>query len=403
VTDVMRGVRVVEVAHYVFAPSAGAVLADWGADVIKVEHPAHGDPIRGVNIGGIAPGTNGFTFMWELSNRGKRSIGIDLRHNDGLELLHRLVSSADVFLTSYLPEARLALNIDETSIRTVNERVIYAVGSGQGSRGTEANTGAFDQTTFWYRTGIADAVTAEGATPPGIPGPGFGDLTSGLALAGGIAAALFKRERGEGPSSVEASLFATGLWANQANITAHSITGTEFRWPDRTQAINPLVNTYRTADDRHLGIHILAAQRDWAAFCTSIGHPELTDDPRFATSEERAENRNACIAVLDDIFAAHSLAHWQAAFATQRSPWAVIKRASETHEDPQVAANGFIQEVVYDTGRSLELVAAPVQFDGAAHDLAPAPELGSSTEEVLLELGFDWAEIGNLKDTKAVS
>lgn len=401
---VLEGIRVVEVSHFAYVPSAGAVLADWGADVVKVENPQHGDPMRGVTIGGIPPGARGFTFMWELSNRGKRSVGIDLATNDGHELLMALVRSADVFLTSFLPRVREKLRIAEHHVRAENESIIYAAGTGQGSRGPEIEAGGFDQTSFWYRAGVASALTPPGGRPPDMPGAGFGDVTSGMHLAGGIAAALVHRERTGDGVVVDGSLLASGMWAMQPSIVVTGLLGIdEFRFLDRLETTNPLVNTYRTKDDRFIGMCVIKSDKHWAEFCEAIGHGELVDDPRFRTDSDRAANAAACVGILDDIFATQSLDHWTEVLSAQGAQWAVVQRANELRQDDQVAANGYLQQVDYGAGRRVELVPAPVQHGGAPAELRPAPEVGANTEEVLFEAGIDWDEIERLKQAGVIT
>lgn len=402
--QVLEGIRVLELSGFAYVPSAGAILADWGADVIKVEHPAHGDPSRGITIGGIPPGTGGFTFMWELANRGKRSVGIDVSTDDGRRLVLELAKSADVFLTSYVPGVREKLRITEDDIRGVNPSIVYAVGSGQGHHGPENAAGGFDQTSFWYRTGMASALTEAGGHPPELPGPGFGDLSSGVALAGGISAALLHRERTGAGVAVHGSLLATGMWMMQPSIVATEVTGEpEFRWLDRFETTNPLVNSYRTADGRYIGLTVLHADKHWREFCEAIGHPELADDERFADHDARAANSAACVKLLDEIFATRTLEHWKAVLSAQGAQWAVIQQCAETRSDPQVVANGYLQAVDYGGGRSISLVPAPVQYGDGPPRLRPAPELGANTEEVLLDNGLEWEEIERLKDQRVIT
>lgn len=403
-TRVLEGIRVIEVSHFAYVPSAGAVLADWGADVVKVEHPEHGDPMRGGTIGGIPPGTGGLTFMWEVSNRGKRSVGIDLQNPDGLEVLLSLVEEADVFLTSFLPQVREKLGIDEESIRARNDSIIYAAGTGQGARGPEARAGGFDQISYWYRSGVASALVAEGDRPPDLPGPGFGDVTSGLVLAGGIAAALFHRQRTGRGTTVDGSLLATGMWALQPSLAVTGLTGAaEFRFEERTKATNPLVNTYRTSDGRFIGLCVLQSDKYWAGFCEAIGRSDLIDHPHFRTADDRAQHSAECVAVLDEVFARHPLDHWIEVLGTQEGQWAVVQRANELGQDPQVRANGYLQHVDYGDGRGIDLVPAPIQYDGEPARLRPAPDVGADTDEVLLERGLDWDRLIALKTSGAIS
>ncbi|MGE0388432.1 MAG: CaiB/BaiF CoA transferase family protein [Gammaproteobacteria bacterium] len=389
-TKPLAGIKVVEVAMWAFVPSAGAVLADWGAEVVKIEGPA-GDPIRGLNYAGIAPGTAGFTFMWEIFNRGKRSVVVDLAAPGATDIVQRMVAGADVFLTSLLPAARRKLRIDVDDIRRMNPRIIYAVGSGQGAHGPEAEKGGYDAISFWARSGIASAATSEEATyPSNMPGGAFGDGTSGAVFAGGIAAAIAQRERtGEAPV-VDGALLATAMWALQPGIVGARLTGVrELPKMTRNMMPNPLVNSYRTSDDRWVALCMLQGQRYWPGFCRAAGCAELIDDPRFDSDATRAANVDACIAALDAVFARRTLEQWRAILATQEGQWDVLQQAGELATDPQALANGYVQDVDYGDGRSLTMVSTPVQFDRRPSPIAPAPEHGAHTEEVLLELGMD--------------
>ena len=221
-SGVLEGIRVVEVSMWVFAPAAGAILAEWGADVLKVEGP-NGDPVRSLVTAGLTP--TGPRFTWEMWNRGKRAIALDLLHPDGQRIVHQLVEEADVFLTSILPGQRQKLGIDLDTIRGVNPKIIYAAATGQGPHGPEADRGGYDSITFWARGGVASSVTPPDSDPIGMPVGAFGDSLSGMALAAGISAALVKKERtGEG-SVVEGALFATALWAMQMGITGADAAG----------------------------------------------------------------------------------------------------------------------------------------------------------------------------------
>ena len=227
--DILKGVRVVEVSSWLFVPTAGAVLADWGADVVKIEHPIMGDPIRGLtNAEASGALMNPNT---ELPNRGKRSVGVDVGTDRGKEILYTLVESADVFLTNFLPDARKRLAIDVEDIQARNPRIVYALGTGQGSLGPEAEDGGFDLASAWARGGAAFQMTPTGGEPPNQPGS-FGDLSGGMNLAGAVAAALYRRERDGHAPVVEVSLYATGMWWMAQAITAGAVgVIREFRHP----------------------------------------------------------------------------------------------------------------------------------------------------------------------------
>src|SRR5580693_5564545 len=255
-TKVMAGVRVLEVAEYAMAPTAGAVLSDWGADVIKVERVEGGDTLRGASSWGIPPGAGGFTFLWEPFNRGKRSIGVDIRKPEGLEIVLQLARQADVFITNFLPKARRKLKVDVDDIRAVNPNIIYARGSAHGPKGDQAELGGFDSTAYWMRSGLAMAAMPESTehlvTPPG---PAIGDIQTGFVLAGGLAAALFHRDRTGEALTVDVSLMACGMWAMQSSLVAVNTAGiAELPHANRLTAPNPVHNTYRTRDGRFLAL-----------------------------------------------------------------------------------------------------------------------------------------------------
>ncbi len=313
--DVLSGVRIVEVAAWTFVPAAGAVLADWGADVIKVEHPRTGDPQRGlITAGMFGGGPRAVNFMIEQPNRGKRSIGIDLKSDGGLDVLYRLVASADVFLTSFLPEARQSLRIDVEHIRAQNPNIIYVRGSGMGHRGPERDRGGYDSAAYFARGGHAAALTPEEDEYPVNPRAAYGDLPGGQTLAGGIAAALFRRERSGVPSVVDASLLSCAMWALSPDIVAAGLFGiAKLPRGDRMHPPNPLVGTYRTKDRRFINLTMLESDRFWPDLCARIGRPDLVDDPRFENSARRHEHAPECVGVLDEIFAQRTLEEWKIA------------------------------------------------------------------------------------------
>ena len=415
--NILEGVRVVEVATWTFVPACGAVLADWGADVVKVEHPVTGDPQRGLMMSGMVGdgAQSSVNFIMETPNRGKRSIGVDISSDAGREVLLQLVAEADVFITSFLPESRRKLRIDVDDLRAVNPRLIYARGHGQGVRGDEAGNGGYDTTSYWARSGLANFFTpasGDGATStstststsayPPFHSPAIGDLTSGQTLAGGIAGALFHRERTGEASVVDVSLLSVGLWSMAPGIVASRLFDIDdLPQSQHAEMMNPLTNFYRTKDGRHLTLIMLEGDRYWAPVCKAIGRPELADDPRFSTFAARAENRGECIALLDEVFAARTLDEWSAALDGV-AVWGPVRTAREVHDDPQVAANGYLPEVDAGDGTSFRLVATPVQYDETPVAPIRSPEHGQHTEQILLDLGYDWPAILALKDAGTI-
>jgi crotonobetainyl-CoA:carnitine CoA-transferase CaiB-like acyl-CoA transferase len=386
----LEGVRVVEVAMWGFVTSAGAVLADWGADVLKIEHAEKGDPQRGLLRTGSFVVEGDVNMNFEHPNRGKRSIGLDMGVPSGRRVLEDLVGQADVFLTSLLPAARAKYAIDVDDIRALNPRIVYARGSALGTRGHEADRGGYDMTAFWCR-----AATAASITPPdvegmiGPPAPAYGDTISGTNLAGGIAAALFARERGGEPSVVDVSLLGSGLWSMGMAIDSSLQQAKPWTAPPTGShaGMNPLVGVYRTADDRYLSLVMLQPMRYWAEVCQAIGRPELADDERFATYEALDANQAEAVAVLREVIGAQPLAHWTERFATQTGPWAPVQDTLQAGADAQIRDNGFIATVQADDGTDYELVASPVQFDEQPPVLRRAPHFAEHTDDVLASRG----------------
>lgn len=387
---------------YGFVPSAGAVLADWGAEVIKVEHAVSGDPQRGLRQTGPLRVEGDPNPNIEHANRGKRSLGLDMARPEGKEVLHDLVRRSDVFLTSFLPQSRRKLGIDVEHIRAVNSQIIYARGSALGPRGPEADKGGYDMTAFWARAG-----TAASLTPPGVEGmtappvPAYGDTISGTNLAGGIAAALLKRERTGEPSIVDVSLLGSGLWAMGQGIALSLHLDLPFvaAAPGaHGSPTNPLTGLYRTADGRYLAFVMLQPAKFWADVCRHIDRPELADDPRFATAEQIAANTDEAVKLLREAFATRTLAEWTERFATLAGPWAPVQDSLQVGGDAQIRANEYLLQA-----GELELVANPVQFDVSAPELGAAPEFAAQTEEILMELGLDWDQIIALKGAGAVT
>jgi crotonobetainyl-CoA:carnitine CoA-transferase CaiB-like acyl-CoA transferase len=404
VKGIMKGVRVVEVAGWTYVPIAGTVLAEWGADVLKIEHPETGDPQRGlVNSGLVPTGPGGVNHMMELPNRGKRSVALNLKTKEGRDLLLKLVETADVFLTNFRPQARAKLKIDVEDIRAVNPNIIYVRGSANGQRGPDSERGGYDNSNFWGRGGSADILTAPGDYPTSQPGPGYGDVIGGLTIAGGISAALFHRERTGEAVTVDNSLLANGVWATGATVLAAGLFGFS-RMPrgDRTMMPNPLVNNYKTKDDRFMSLIMLESDRFWADLVTKIGHPELADDPRYVDSVARAKNCQECCVTLDEIFATRTLEEWKPVMNTVDGVWAPVQTADELLVDPQVVANGYIREVTSTGGTTFRMVASPLQFDEQPPDLTRAPDHGEHTDEVLQEMGLDMDAILDLKLKGAV-
>jgi crotonobetainyl-CoA:carnitine CoA-transferase CaiB-like acyl-CoA transferase len=391
VSGPFEGVRVLEVAAWTFVPGAGAIMADLGADVVKVEPPG-GDPQRALHNSLNADDPAPKPYI-EIPNRGKRSITVDLRIPAGQHVLHRLADAADVFLTSYLPTVRQRLHLDVDDLVAINPQLIYVRGSGWGSRGTMANVGGFDIAAAWAAAGTQHKLTPPGSDEPVTQPAAFYDLQGSNSIAGAVAMALFRRERTGRGAVIDVSLLNIGMWAMSPDLFAAARGGLPRQ--DRLTTNNPVVNTYRTKDDRWLNLVCMQSDRFWAELCGLLGRDDLVADARFADAAQRFNNRSACIAELDATFATRSLAEWQKALADFSGVWSTVATFDEVRRSEQVAANGYLPEVIGHDGRPFQLVAPPYQFDEQpTKPRAPAPEVGQHTEEVLLDSGLSWEEIG---------
>jgi crotonobetainyl-CoA:carnitine CoA-transferase CaiB-like acyl-CoA transferase len=402
---VLDGVRVVELASWTYVPSAGAALSDWGADVIKVESVTTGDPGRALVVGGFTreAARVDADFILELGNRGKRSVAIDIKSDSGREYFGRLLATADVFLTNWLPAVleRARLTVDD--VRAFNPNIIIARGTGLGVRGPDRNKGGFDAATYLSRGGVAYTLTPFGSETPAVQGPGFGDLQGGITLAGGVCAALFHRERTGEPSIVDSSLLAQAMWTIAPSVMAADFFGIDgIPGAPPGLAINPLVNRYKTKDHRWIQLVFLQPDKFWAGFCERIGLPELADDPRFVPSHNLIANAAEACAIVGERFAAHDLDHWRAALADEPGVWAPLATPKEALNDPQTEPNGYVIANLDADGKEYKNVAAPVQFNETPPLAARAPEHGQHTEEVLLELGLTWDDILAAKESGAI-
>lgn len=390
------GVKVVELAQWVFVPVAGALLADWGADVIRIEHP-DGDPYRALATQGIGSDSGGVNLSVALANRGKRSLAIDLKKQEGLEVLFQLLETADVFLTNLRPAALRRLGLDADQLREHLPGLVYARGHGFGMKGPDANQAGYDASAFFARGGMADILTPTDRDYPIQQRGAMGDRNGGMALAFGISAALLKRHRtGEG-SVVDVSLLATAMWMLSSDLLT-ALQGQPLpRGGDRAAVPNPLMNTYRTSDGRCIQLVFLQSDRYWADFCRAFSREDLIDDPRFIDLAARRAHCEECVAELDAEFNKRTFEECKSLLATIDAPWAPVQRVDELLDDPQVVANEYIGQVDLDDGTSYRLPAVPVQFDGRGPTLRRAPELGEHTESILLEMGMPWEQIVQLQ------
>lgn len=404
----MEGIRVIEVAQYTFTPAAGAVLADWGADVIKVEHAVTGDHQRGIRLGAGGTTAGSFQPLMEHPNRGKRSIGIALETDEGRGLLDELLVDADVFLTNFLPRALKKLRLEVDDIRAVNPRIIYARGSAHGPLGPEAGEGGYDLSVFWCRAGSAYGTTPDGASAVvNQPAGAYGDSMGGMTIAGGISAALFRRERTGEPSIVDVSLLSMGAWATALSIGSALLVSQDPPRPPSDRApwtpFNPIVGTFVTLDGRFINLTMLQPGKYWADVCRHIGREDAASDERFDSAEKLMANADSAGAIVADAIAAKPFAHWMETFRTLKGQWAPVQSPLEVAADPQVRANAYILGVTDADGIVRELVSSPVQFDETPFQITRGPLFAEHTDEIVRALGHDEEELIQLKIDGAIT
>ena len=389
----LAGIRVVEIATFVAAPAAGALLADLGAEVIKMEVP-DGELIRHTR-----PRHNGFgsdfggSPQFEMENRGKQSLTLDLNNPAGRRALLKVIDGADVVLTNMLPGRCRRFGIDPDTLRKERPELIYASLTGYGTRGDEADSPSFDYAALWARTGMMD-LTRDPASPPAFLRPGVGDHSAALSLVCGVLAALRVRDAGGEGQVIDVSLLQTGLYLQGNDLSQTLATGNPAPMHDRTAPRNPLWNHYATADGRWVMLVMIESPRYWPAFTRAIQRPELEQDPRFAGPVERYRQNRELVEILDEVFGTFTLAEWETKLATHGVIWAPVRRLDETRDDPQARAMGYFRTVDHPELGVFETVGPPLQLSSHAMPAnAPAPNLGADSPAILRAAGLDEEEL----------
>lgn len=389
----LAGLRVIELATYIAAPGAAGIMADWGADVIKVESP-EGDPMR--RFFDTIASEQDANPVFELDNRGKRAVVLDIRSDVGREALKALVATADVFLTNVRPAALMRAGLGHEALRAANPRLIYCSLTGYGLEGPDADKAGMDVAAFWSRAGVGAITAPKGAEPFPIR-TGMGDHVTSLATVSAILAAVFERQTTGVGRLVETSLLRAGVYAIGSDMAIQLRFGKLASTRGRREAIQPLANFFKTRDGRWVCLLPRQGATDWPRIATAAGRPELVDDPRFASSKSRRENTGALVDILDEAFGAMDYAEVEIALDAGDLTWAPYQTPRELVGDPQAEAAGCFVDTPDGAGGTFKAPASPARFPGAQDGpRGPAPRLGADTASVFRELGWSEDQIATL-------
>lgn len=396
----LDGIRVLEVATFLAVPQTAALLTDLGATTIKVEAPG-GDTWRAFRIDSygwteVLP----FNPMFEIDNRGKRSIAVNLDDPEGRAVVQRLAEAADVFLTNLVPARQERYGLSYETLAATNPRLVYLALSAYGDTGEDRDRLGFDYHAFWSRGGILHAMGYP-AIPPANPRPGMGDHATAPLLLAGVLAALMERERSGLGQRVTTSLLNAGMWSIGADLQNVLVTGKEPDRNSRQNYVSPLRNTFQAGDGRWFMVGV--PEGYWGRFCGLLERPELAEDPRFKTGRLRSQHAEELVALVDPAFAEASREEWGRRFDAHGILWAPVQNLLEVVNDPQVQANGLFVELDHPVMGRIRTLNTP--FKLSRSPIGPkgsAPEAGQHTEEVLLEAGYNWEAIGALRERGAI-
>jgi crotonobetainyl-CoA:carnitine CoA-transferase CaiB-like acyl-CoA transferase len=393
--SVLNGLKVIDCATYVAGPAAATILSDFGADVVKIERPPDGDLWRTFCSVPGYPSTD-FHYTWLLTSRNKRSVVLDLTNPAGRDALLKLVAGADVFVTNFQPSLLEKFQLTWDDLSRVNPRLVYALITGYGEKGADADSPAFDGLAYWARSGLMRSVTGADGTPAGAR-PAMGDHPTAATLFGAIMLGLYRRERTGKGSKVSTSLMAAGAWANSVDIQAKLCAA---RFPERkpgARPLNPLIAAYPSVDQHAMIIALLDPEREFARLCQALDESDLATSPLFATDEARRENAAELYAILLSQFESKPLSHWREKFRIHDIKWSPLPTLDEAVGDPQMRDCGAITKLEYPGHGTIETVSSPIFVaDSEKQTPRTPPDYGAHTREVLAEAGFSASEIDRL-------
>jgi crotonobetainyl-CoA:carnitine CoA-transferase CaiB-like acyl-CoA transferase len=400
--NLLEGIRVVEMGLWVAGPSAGGILADWGAEVIKIEMPS-GDPMRTL-YSAISGSKESRCPPFDLHNRGKRSVALDVNKPEGRAIAEKIVATADVFLTNMRPQFLRRSGLDHESLLAANPRLVYGILTGYGLVGPDKDAPGFDMAAFSARSGVSHRATPPGGVPPTLPG-GMGDNVTAMALVAGILGALLYRERSGHGQLVATSLLRTGMFCESMELSAFVALGKVMSPPSRTRPQNPLMNSYCASDGKWLWLIGAEADRHWEPIAKALGVTELTSDERFKTSRDRRRNGEALVAIFDETFARRTRDEWAAILDADGIWWAPVNSFEDLVSDAQAQACGAFIDMpaMVGDGGTQKTLATPLDF-GATPVAAPKapPALGNDTDALLRELGLHADEVARLREGKVI-
>ena len=394
----LEGIKVVELGQWVAAPGAGAILSDWGAEVVKIENPSHGDPYRGyVETRSDYP-KMAVSGTFELSNRNKRGVAINLQHEAGQEIAHRLVKEADIFITNLRVKALQRLRMDYDSLAQINSKLIYGTVTGYGEAGPDKDAPGFDRTAYFAGSGMQGVLREPDADPPWMP-PAFGDHAVAGFLVATILAALWAREQRGIGQKVSLSLYHCGIWQLGTVIQTSLVSNKDVSMASRKKPGNPLTNHYQTKDGRWIVLGMPPSDQYWPSFCKAIEREDLVEDPQYRSHQLRSQNAASLVHLLDEIFVTRTYAEWKDILDNHGCVYGIIKTSSEVVSDPQAWANDIFATIEHPAIEKLNLITAPGKFSKTPGTVrTAAPQLGQHTEEVLLETGYTWDDIVRFKE-----